>query len=980
MISLTTQTTNDQPQVLLIAEDGFLFKKVNQFLQQHDLGVIVVKPQDLYATENLEEIQNFDFYKTIFIYGESEYEKPIYQRIIGFLKEKNESKIIITKISTKIESKVKVFKQWQELNKQEEEFLSLVNEELPESLFLIGKDLVLEDKNIEYPLKFFVLGIDKQMILDPQTSFNFQSGESFFNTFKLQLLKPHQVKKYLIKGALKDSKTTVEFIKFLYQRYFNKKIKIVKLFVEKQDFSLFETVDCSTSDNVESVIDQKIRNFPLLLANLPKIDLDFDQESKQQATSSSYPASVVEPLAGVSKELEINLEQKEDQSVQQQPIRQEKVVKTPIFKEEKKEDKLDKELKKIFKQKRLKTKFKRTVKKANVAKKITKKLKRKKLMFYGGLIFSVFGCSTIIFLIVLYLAGLSVKKTFVKQLNLEGDIKLALQEQKEAWGYKFISDYGTKFKFLNDLEAYQDGAEYVTLINDLSNLENKSELLKESKKDFYASLLDKGSLDPKVALSSSQNIEKELYEKISLFEAKLKDLNLALFSPQEQELIEQYLKELRESKRKIAASQQFSSISADFFGLETKKTYALIVQDNQELRPTGGFIQAVILLTFDKGILIDQQVFSSQEVDSRVLADVAPPSEITSILGEDKWYFRDTNWDPDFKNSSKIISWYLKEAFSKEVDGVIAINYLTIRELIADLGAIEIPAYNEIITDKNLFERIEFHIQDGAENNNKEDYSKTLLTHLINKIQNSFTEELLLAADTVYESLDQKQAFIHLNNADNQMIINNLGWSGDLIKPNCPAIFSQDSCFVDTFYQVEANVGINKVNDYIKRSISHNIEIFPEYFNHKRIITFNNNARMVSWPQGTYKSYLRFYLPEEAKIKELKMDDLLLPNNQYSVYQDKERQVVGILLEVKVKESVKLEINYQVDNKNTLPYSYLFFDQKQAGIENTKQQIFVVHSSGTRPSVISPQAEVDGKLITFEGDPNEHNFVGVSFE
>ncbi len=56
-------------------------------------------------------------------------------------------------------------------------------------------------------------------------------------------------------------------------------------------------------------------------------------------------------------------------------------------------------------------------------------------------------------------------------------------------------------------------------------------------------------------------------------------------------------------------------------------------------------------------------------------------------------------------------------------------------------------------------------------------------------------------------------------------ILQNNLWSGELLDTPCPSDFTKnnESCFTDGIYQLENNVGLNKVNRLISQEISHSL-------------------------------------------------------------------------------------------------------------------------------------------------------------
>ena len=61
-------------------------------------------------------------------------------------------------------------------------------------------------------------------------------------------------------------------------------------------------------------------------------------------------------------------------------------------------------------------------------------------------------------------------------------------------------------------------------------------------------------------------------------------------------------------------------------------------------------------------------------LDGQLKGHVDPPAPMRDLLGQEHWYLRDSNWDPDFKESAARAAWFYEKEGGVPVDGVIAIN------------------------------------------------------------------------------------------------------------------------------------------------------------------------------------------------------------------------------------------------------------------------------------------------------------------
>ena len=230
------------------------------------------------------------------------------------------------------------------------------------------------------------------------------------------------------------------------------------------------------------------------------------------------------------------------------------------------------------------------------------------------------------------------------------------------------------------------------------------------------------------------------------------------------------------------------------------------------------------------------------------------------------------------------------------------------------------------------------------------------------------------------KSLEEKQMTIYMNNEDLSQTFSLLGWSGELINPQCPNQLSTLPCQVDSLIINESNVGVNKANSHTSREDSHVIEIKETMAKHTRNIVLNNSAFSNSWPKGGYKAYFRVFMPLNIKSLSIKIDGEDLEEDKYKVVDQSNNKVAGILIETPIKTKKNIEINYVVPIEFSLPHSYVFFNQKQPGTEGVLPQVIINHDPSLSPTLIAPQAQVQGNSIIFDNLDEDHAFVGVSFK
>jgi hypothetical protein len=641
-------------------------------------------------------------------------------------------------------------------------------------------------------------------------------------------------------------------------------------------------------------------------------------------------------------------------------------------------DQLDEKISRLFAQERTKQKTRRRSEKINFLNIIQKKSRHKKVVFWVGLFLASLGT----------LAGLSLG-TLVINYNLAQKRTISNLEafqQQEFEKIRPSKTLGMQARLMGKLINLNIIEQSQSLVNLNQNLAAGAEKITQSKKlsqQIFSYLLSgadafqnqnnttKTQFEDNATPTSNSAIIKALIEsKIETDQALKQELSLiqaeitsqqngySHLKPDLQKKFEQSEKQLSQLKTKINNSNTINPLLSEILGLNSKKVYYLVIQDDQELRPTGGFLQALASITVENGQIIDERFISVNQLDNKVMGQLNPPPEIESMLGESRLYLRDANWDPDFTASAQKIIWYIREGTNQRVDGLVAVNYHHLKNILQNLGEITVLKYDETVNAANLYDRLQYHAVEEKEQLLEENFQIMLWRTVLFELKRASSETQAAVLSSLTELLSDQQTPLYFSDANLFQSIEQLGWSGQIIKPECPANFGS-SCKVDHAYLVEANIGINKVNPHVSRQQSHQIEIGENRVQHKRQIEINNKAHSQVWPLGNYKVYLRFYLNSDAQIESVLIDDNQISADEILEYLDHNRRVVGVVLEVPPQDSKNLTLLYSTPHQIKPGDSYFFFDQAQPGIASRPVFIGLSYPPSFRAELVAPQVEYE---------------------
>ncbi len=397
-----------------------------------------------------------------------------------------------------------------------------------------------------------------------------------------------------------------------------------------------------------------------------------------------------------------------------------------------------------------------------------------------------------------------------------------------------------------------------------------------------------------------------------------------------------------------STSLEFINFIKDLTGTSDKKTYLILLQNNAELRPGGGFIGSYGEISFENGHLANLNVQDIYAIDGQLKEKIEAPKELTDKLGVKQLYLRDSNWSPDFVAGSATVRDFYKKETGREVNGVIAIDLTFIQNLLEKIGPVKLEDYNEEISAQNLFERGEYHSEVGFTpgSTQKKDFFSSLTHTLIDKIiqglQSAGTKDTksppfpwLEIINTTRLALSGKHMLLSFDDKNLSSLVKTKGWDNPL-----PPIFfdpGDDSLETRDFLALsEANLGANKANRFIERKVDYEMTIGRDAdLVAKLKITYKNNAKADTWPAGTYVNFLRVYAPAAAGLLSYQngsSTDLkaVKVSNQANL------TVFSTFIEVPVKETREVTFTYRIPKNIKLEQAptYHFYISKQPGTEN----------------------------------------------
>ncbi|PKL72758.1 hypothetical protein CVV26_00665 [Candidatus Kuenenbacteria bacterium HGW-Kuenenbacteria-1] len=319
----------------------------------------------------------------------------------------------------------------------------------------------------------------------------------------------------------------------------------------------------------------------------------------------------------------------------------------------------------------------------------------------------------------------------------------------------------------------------------------------------------------------------------------------------------------------------YSKILLKILGHEKKQRYLIIFQNDDKIRPTGGSIEAFILVDVNQGIIkkVETQDLAFLEQQNNL---IQPPYPLRLI--NSSWQAQDANWFLDFPTSAqKIISFYQKlENFNKKIDGVISLN--------ANLISKILEIYGPTKTSQSSIS----------------DFIPELLNKILSSQNNP--EQFLKTLGVLNESLSKKDIMFYFDNFDLQKDISKNNWSGEIKSIN------------NGDYLAIVNANINGGSD---KNIKQSVNLQTQILDDGVIINTVKITRTYLESDDFAKNlnYVRIYVPKGSTFLEIKGFKKLL-TSEFKISSEEtliDKDLLKIQKQMLIDEATETRINQEFD-------------------------------------------------------------------
>jgi hypothetical protein len=378
----------------------------------------------------------------------------------------------------------------------------------------------------------------------------------------------------------------------------------------------------------------------------------------------------------------------------------------------------------------------------------------------------------------------------------------------------------------------------------------------------------------------------------------------------------------------------FTRILPALAGYPDGTRYLFLLQNNQELRPTGGFIGTYGILQVQNGDIARFETDNIYNLDEAAKDRVSrtPPPELARYLAAGTWFLRDANWSPNFPDVSALArAMYQEESGSREeLNGVIAITPKVVQDLLTITGPITVDGVE--FSDENVLDELRFQVDQGflsrgESGNERKGIIGSLGGALVDRLENLPQQRWVELWGVISENLQQRHLLIAMDDIAANEVLHAHYWDG-AVRP-APG---------DSLLVVDANLASLKTDAVIQRTITHEIDL--ESGVSTVTLTYAHTGEFSS-TITRYRTYTRLYVPLGSTLVSSEgfyTNDKLQGGRpaDADIGIDLGRAVFGGFLSVEPGESATVTLAYRLPEgllDQLRAGGYTLLAQKQAGVE-----------------------------------------------
>lgn len=371
-----------------------------------------------------------------------------------------------------------------------------------------------------------------------------------------------------------------------------------------------------------------------------------------------------------------------------------------------------------------------------------------------------------------------------------------------------------------------------------------------------------------------------------------------------------------------------------FTGYPSNVHYLIMLQNNDELRPTGGFLGSYVRIDIaDFGDIKKIEANDIYHLDMPSIGKVfyEAPAPIKNYLKVENLYLRDSNWSPDWPTSARLIAemYALESAAALQsepaLDGILAITPDLVASLLRLTGPITVRG--ETYAPENMQALLQYNVEiaykdDDISSWDRKEIINDLIAALKEKLMHLPLSRYPELADVITKSITRGDILLYFPNPGRQALASSLGADGSIKQVGG-----------DYLMVVDANLAAFKSDAVMSKKISYKLKQ-EEALQSTVSLSYRHDGGF-DWRTTRYRSYTRILAPLGSKL--ISIDGLNKNETDISSYDDESlgKHVFGFFWSIEPGNSRQVSVNYELppslDQRLTDDKVYTLYVQRQPG-------------------------------------------------
>lgn len=374
-------------------------------------------------------------------------------------------------------------------------------------------------------------------------------------------------------------------------------------------------------------------------------------------------------------------------------------------------------------------------------------------------------------------------------------------------------------------------------------------------------------------------------------------------------------------------------------GTPTKR-YMIVMQNNKEMRPTGGFMTNYATFKVSNGLL-DSDFTSKDMYSIDLTLDIIdatydfpdPPYPYGQLLKVERWYARDMNYSPDFPTSmDQLMKFYsmagrLNPVEIKPVDGIIAIDTDVIKELLTVTGPVSVNG-TTYTSDNVVLELEKIASLELREQSNRKRVLGDLMEAML---KNLFESEKALWSQLIEKGVDlamRKHIQAYLFDPEAQALLEKYSFAGRI----------NDKPDTDYLMVVSTNLGGDKTNWFTNKEVTSSVEKSGDRYMRTVKVKYTYTQPEPDYQvfAKRFRDWVRVYAPLNSELIGVEGSAMETKTDQ-----ERGRTWFSGYVELGPGESTEITFKYYLPNDVVKDNKYNLFIQKQGGVNAEPYHVIV---------------------------------------